>query len=322
MSRLNRRTTKVIEEPEPVAVTRAKRFFPRQKPAPAPPQAGAPAGIFYEQEVRYRIPRDVFIPSAINKAQYEDGKVAATTMDTAIRVAQKDITNAVEKMRVAAYEIKKLSDTESDHYKGFVDSLSDTKNDISYKIWTKLLLGQGGILEQLQSSNDVLKDINAFMATRPGMGNEWNVQVARFIEVEEDGAANTVEKLKHLKKAQANAMLLRQAEAELALRIKESTDAEKEGEAAQNLRMQELENLVKKQEEQLHALLDRHRQSLHEATAEENAKSEEIADAALNATNLLKKGVREARKQVALDVTEYADTIVKETEEQELEPQE
>ena len=316
MSRLNRRTTKVIEEPEPVAVTRAKRFYPKQKPAPPAPRA-TPAGIFYQQEVAsYRIPREVFIPSAIDKRQYQDGKDAATRIDTAIRVAQKDISNALEKMRVAAFEIKKLSDADSDHYKGFLAELSDTKNDISYRLWTKLILGQGGILEQLQSSNDVLKDINAFMATRPNVGDEWNIQVARFIEVEEDGAANTVEKLKHLKKAQANAMLLRTSANELALRIKENADAEKEAEAEQNIRRQELEELVKKQQKELSALLDRHRQSLHESTEDEVAKSEEISDAALKATKILKKAVRESRKQVALDVTEYADTIVKDTEEE------
>ena len=314
MSRLNRRTTKVIEEPEPVAVTRAKRFYPKQKPAPPAPQATAPAGIFYQQEVAsYRLPRELFVPSAINKAEYQDGRQSAVTIDNAVHEASADIIKGLERLKIAAFEIKKLSDEDSDNYKGFVEAIADQKNEISYGGWTNLLLGRGGILQTLQESNLVMKEINDFMSQHAG--NEWNVLVARFIEEEEDDAAGTVEKLKQLKSAQANSMILRSAANELSLRLKEDQDEEKEAQAEQDLRMEELETLVKKQQEVLGALLDKHRNALHEKTKEAIAKSEEISAAAMKAQQLLKKAVREARKSVATEVTEYANNIDKEIEE-------
>ena len=316
MSRLNRRTTKVIEEPEPVAVTRAKRFYPKQKPAPPAPQATAPAGIFYQQEVAsYRLPRELFVPSAINKAEYQAGRQSATNIDNAVHEASEDITKALYKLRAAEFEIKKLSDEDSDNYKGFVEAIADQQNEISYGLWTKLILGQGGILRTLQESNLVMKDINSFMSQHAG--NQWQLLTAGFIEAEEDDASGTVEKLKHLKKAQANSMILNSAANELALRIKEDQDEEKEKQAEEDARMQELEALVKKQQEVLGALLDRHRNALHEDTKQAVAKSEEISAAAMKAHQLLKKAVREARKSVATEVTEYANNIDKEIEDAE-----
>ena len=314
MSRLNRRPTKVIEEPEPVAVTRAKRFYPKQKPSPPAPQATAPAGIFYQQEVAsYRLPRGLFVPSAVNKSEYQDGRGSATNIDSALHGASEIITKGLGHLRMAAFEIKKLSDRGSDNYKGYAEMIGDQKNEISYAEWTNVLLGRGGILQTLQESNFVMKEINDFMTQHAGP--EWNVLVARFIEAEEDDAAGTVEKLKHLKKAQANSMILRSAAAELSLRIKEDEDEKKEAQAEQDLRMEELEDLVKKQQEVLGTLLDRHRNALHEKTKEAIAKSEEISAAAMKAHQLLKKAVREARKSVATEVTEYANNIDKEIEE-------
>jgi ribosome-binding ATPase YchF (GTP1/OBG family) len=214
---------------------------------------------------------------------------------------------------MANFELKKMSDDEE--YKGFANAIADQQNEISYGLWTKLILGQGGILRTLQESNVVMKDINGFMAEHAG--NQWQLLTAGFIEAEEDDASGTVEKLKHLKKAQANSMILNSAANELALRIKEDQDEEKEKQAEEDLRMQELEELVKKQQEVLGALLDRHRNALHEDTKQAVAKSEEISAAAMKAHQLLKKAVREARKSVATEVTEYANNIDKEIEAQE-----
>ncbi len=314
MSRLNRRTTKVPQA-EPVAVTRAKRLLPKKAVPPAPaPFPTRPTGIFYQQEeAPYRLPRGLFNPSAANKTELNMGKKSARVIDSAINEANLCISKAFDRLNIASGEIAKLTDEDSDMYKGFSEMLGEQANNISFKSWTGLLLGQSGILENLNAMNDALKNINSFVSNHND--EEWNIHMAKFIEGAEDGAVQTMEELKHLKKAQANAMLVRQAVNELHRRRKEETDINREAEAEQNLRMQELEDLIKKHNEEVSALLEKNSQALHEKTKEQIAKDEEVSEAAQKAQRLLKKSVREARRQVAIGVTEYANTIAKDDDE-------
>jgi len=307
MSRLNPRP----EEPVPVAVSRAKRFF-HKKLAPAVSKqvvSASPSGIFYEQEVApaYRLPRSLWEPSASDKQDYASGKSMPANIDNCIRGASKQVQNALNELRQALYYIRQLKEEDSQRYKGY-EAVMNANKDISYKIWGKLLLGKGGLLENMIATNDVLSQVNVFMSKHSG--NEWNVDIAKFFETEEDGGEQVTQKLKHLKMQQSNAMLLRSANNELASQIQQSMNVDKEAEEEERLRMAEVEALVKKQAKDLSALLDRNRAASEAKLKDQLANREEIATNAMKSGKLVKRSVDEAKKEVALEVTNYANTIV------------
>lgn len=313
MSRLNPRP----EEPVPVAVSRAKRFF-HKKFVPAVSKqlvSASPSGIFYEQEVApaYRLPRSLWEPSAASqqasdKQNYATGKSMPLNIDNCIRGAEKQIQTALNELSRAVYITNQLKEEDTQLYKGYQATL-DANKDISYEIWGKRLLGKGGLLETMRATNDVLAQLNVFMAEHSG--NEWNVDIAKFIEIEEDGGEEVTEKLKHLKIQQSNAMLLRSANNELTSQIQQSMDMDKEAEEEQRLRMAEVEALVKKQAKDLSALLNRNRAASEAKLKDQLANREEIATNAMKSGKIVKRSVNEAKREVALEVSNYANTIVK-----------
>jgi len=315
MSRLNRKSTTNIEEPVPVAVTRAKRFFNTKRPVEQAVKLGAPVGIFYQQEVAsYRLPRSLWNPSAAGSKQHAKGLKMPELIDNGIESAKKFIQNALNQLKMVNFQLEKLKEEDSEIYKGYVEGIQASPN-ISYKLWGKLLLDNGGLLQNQQAINDELKVINTFMASHSD--NDWNVEIAKFIETEEDSGQQVTEKLQYLKKNQANAMRLRIANNELATQIKESQDADVEAVQANALREQELLDLVKNQQKQLNALIARHHEDEQRETKEQIAKRDEIAENALKASKLIKHSVRAAKQEVARDVTAYADTIVEPGEDDE-----
>ena len=310
MSRLNRKPSTNIEVAVPVAVSRAKRFYGTKKPVEPDVKLGAPAGIFYQQEVAsYRLPRSLWNASAVpkGKQQHAKGRNLPEIIDDGIRKANNKIQEALNHLKSVAYNLKLLQEEDSEIYKGYVEGLGANEN-ISYKIWGDLLLGNGGLLQNQQVINDELKEINNFMAGHSG--NDWNVSIAKFLETEEDSGQVVQEKLQALKKNQANAMRLRIANNELATDIKESQDADRQAEAADALREQELQDLIKEQQKQINALLTRQRADSERETKEQIAKRGEIVENALKVGKLVKKGVKQLKKEVATDVTAYANTIV------------
>ena len=315
MSRLNRRPTKVIEEPEPVAVTRAKRFYAKQQPkAPQVVSTSTmPEGIFYQQEVAaYRLPRSLWMPSASN-AVVADGRRAAQTLDSALRGAQNQIEKGFTQLKIAVAEIDKLQETDSERYQGFVEGITASKGAIAYSLWTDLILGRNGILETLASINNMMDHVNKWMAVNADNEDEWSTQLSKFIISEEDAVEGeeVMRTLKELKRKQGNAMLLKTRVHELANRIAASKKEEEEAESEQHQRMQELEQLVKKQKDELSALLDKHHNDLKQKTEEITAKRNEIVNDALKVQQEAEKTVNEAAKDVALDVNAYSKFVLK-----------
>lgn len=317
MSRLNRRPTKDIEEHEPVAVTRAKRFYTKQQPkAPQVVSAStAPEGIFYQQEVAaYRFPRSLWEPSAASaRMAVADGRQATQTLDSALRGAQNQIELAFTQLKIAVNEINKLQEQDSDRYQGFVEGITNSKGNISYSLWTDLILGRNGILGTLAGINNMMDHVNGWMAVNADGDDNWSTQLSKFISDEEDSVdgETVMRTLKELKRKQGNAMLLRNRVHELANRIGASKQGEEEAEKEEHNRMQELEALVKKQKDELSALLDKHHNDLRSKTKEITAKRNEIVNDALKVQQEAEKTVNEAAKDVALDVNEYAKFVLK-----------
>ena len=315
MSRLNRRPTKVIEEPEPVAVTRAKRFYTKQQPkAPQVVSAStAPEGIFYQQEVAaYRLPRSLWEPSASNAA-VADGRTATLTLDSALRGAQNMIEKGFTQLKIAVSEIDKLQEQDSDRYKGFVEGITKSKGRIAYSLWTELVLGRNGILGTLAGINNMMDHVNGWMAVHADGEDNWSTQLSKFISGEEDSVSGEtiMRTLQELKRKQGNAMLLKTRVHELSNRIAASKKGEEEAEAMEHQRMQELEALVKKQKNELSALLDKHHNDLRSKTEEITAKRNEIVNDALKVEQEATKTVNEAAKDVATDVADYAKFTLK-----------
>lgn len=311
MSRLNRRPTKIIEEPVPVAVTRAKRL----RPPPAEPviKPSYPAGIFYQQEVAsYQLPRSLWQPSASDKQQFALGKQIPTAIDSYLRKAQTKIQNALVDFKNAANKIAMLNEEDSNIFKGYKTGLADNKT-ANYKIWGDLIMGNGGIMETLNKTNAVLKPINAFMAEHSG--DDWDVQVARFLEIEQDQGQEIQEQLIHLKKQQSAGLLLRTANSELSAQIKTSEDADNEALTEKRLRDQELTDMIKKHQKELNALINKNNDDAARKTKEIIAKRQEILLDTMKVSKLIKKGLREDRKEVAKSVTEFTNTIVKPADE-------
>jgi len=321
MSRLNRRLTTNIEEPVPVAVTRAKRFYPKpqSKATPVVRPSTAPKGIFYQQEVAaYRLPRSLWQASATgpgvpirraSKQEHADGRQAAVTLDTAIRGTHGFLQKAFYQLQIANNEIERLKDESSERYEGFVEGMG-ANDEISYPDWADLILNQNGIMDKLEGFDVQLQTLNVFMSDHGG--DEWSSKQAGYInrqaDLVEDG--RTISALHALKNKQAEAVRFAIQANQLKTTIKASQDEDREAEAEQNLREQELEDLVKKQQKELSALIDRHRNDAHEKIKEQIAKRDEIANDSLKISQDVQKQVHEARKEVALDVTRYANTIL------------
>ena len=316
MSRLNRRPTTNIEEPTPVAVTRAKRL--RQPTAPQPAiKPSYPAGIFYQQEVAsYRLPRSLWQSSAAgpksDRQQFALGKQMASAIDDYLHGAHTQVQTALGQLKNAASKIAKLTEEDSPFFKGYKEGLKDNPN-ITYKLWGGLIMGNGGIMENLNELNAELKPINVFMAEHSD--SAWNVQIARFLEIEKDEGQEIQEKLVHLKKQQSNALLLSTTNREFSNSIKASEDADNEALAEQKLRDQEFKDLIKKQQKELNALLTKHNDASTRKTEEIIAKREEIKLDAMKAMKMVRKSVREDKKAVARGVTEFTNTIVKSDDE-------
>ena len=311
MSRLNHRPTKIIEEPVPVAVTRAKLL--RRSTAPPPAIKPHLVGIFYQQEVAsYRLPRSLWQPSASDKQQFAMGKAIPTAIDSYLRQARTKIQNALIDFKNAASKIAMLKEEDSNIFKGYKTGLADNKT-ANYKIWGEIIMGNGGIMETLNDTNAVLKPINAFMAEHSGDG--WDVQIARFLEIEQDQAEKIQEQLIHLKKQHSAGLLLRTANSELSAQIKASEDADNEALAEKRLRDQELTDMIKQHEKELNALINKNNDDAARKTREIIAKRQEILLDSAKVSRLIKKGLMEDRKEVAKSVTEFTNTIVKPADE-------
>lgn len=306
MSRLNRRPTKNIEEPVPVAVTRAKRL----RPPPAEPviKPSYPAGIFYQQEVAsYRLPRSLWQPSASDKQRFAIGKQIPTDIDTYLRQARTKIQNALIDFKNTVAKIAMLKEEDSNIFKGYKTGLADNKT-ANYKIWGEIIMGNGGIMETLNETNAALKPINAFMAEHSE--GDWDVEIARFLEIEEDQGQEIQERLVHLKKQQSNALLLSTTNSELSTQIKASEDADNEALAEQRLRDQQLTDMIKKHEKELNALLKKNNDDARRKTNEIIAKRQEIKLQTMKVRKMVREGVREDKREVAKSVTEFTNTIV------------
>jgi len=308
MSRLNRRPTKIIEEPVPVAVTRAKRLRqPTTQPLAIKPSY--PAGIFYQQEVAsYRLPRSLWQPSAGDKQQFAMGKQIPTGIDSAIRGARTKLQNALFDLNNVKAKIAMLKEEDSNIFKGYKTGLADNKT-ANYKIWGEIIMGNGGIMETLNKTNAALKPINSFMAVHSE--GDWDVEIARFLEIEQDQGQEIQERLVHLKKQQSNALLLSTTNSELSSQIKASEDADNEALAEQRLRDQEITDMVKKHQRELNALIKKNNDDAARKTNEIIAKREEIKLQTMKVRKMVREGVQEDRREVAKSVTEFTNTIVK-----------
>ena len=182
---------------------------------------------------------------------------------------------------------------------------ADADTDAGFEI----VKANGGIMETLNKTNAALKPINSFMAVHSE--GDWDVEIARFLEIEQDQGQEIQERLVHLKKQQSNALLLSTTNSELSSQIKASEDADNEALAEQRLRDQEITDMVKKHQRELNALIKKNNDDAARKTNEIIAKREEIKLQTMKVRKMVREGVQEDRREVAKSVTEFTNTIVK-----------
>jgi|SaaInlV_130m_DNA_2_1039683.scaffolds.fasta_scaffold06679_1 hypothetical protein len=312
MSRLNRKLTQNIEERIPVAVTRTKRFS-KKKSEVSKTSYRLPSGMFYRQAEGPKICKDKFIFSAAdkgtNKQELEDGKQGCIKVDNSLRMASKHLSDGLNGLQIAVSQINLINDTDGTSFQGFVEEMGANGN-ISYKLWISLILGKDQIMETVALVGNELKKVNEFLVNQDE--EEWEEQLGQYIENQENGVEDekVMEKLRHLKKQQGNSMMLAEKVTAMNNRIQEAQEAEKMDTEAEKLREQDISALVAKQQTEMNTLLARHRADADENTHKTNATLSEVQNASLRAAAEAAKTVKQAKLEVAIDISEYSKDIV------------
>lgn len=312
MSRLNRKLTQNIEEHIPVAVTRTKRFF-KKKSEVSKTSYRMPSGMFYRQAEGPKIRKDKFIFSAANKVtskqELEDGKKACLQVDSSLHLANKQLSDCLNNLRIVVSRINLINDTDGTSFQGFVQEIS-ANDTMSYKMWIEMILGKEQIMETVALIGNELKKVNVFLVNQDE--DEWQDQLGQYIENQENGVEDekVMEKLRHLKKQQGNSMMLAEKVTAMNNRIQEAQESEKMETEAEKLRQQEISALVAKHQTEMNTLLARHRADADENTQKTNATLTQVENASLKAAAEAAKTVKQAKLEVAIDISEYSKDIV------------